>query len=175
VGNAFGSGFTTLANELALMGLGVATLGLVGILGVGGFAGYQAYNRHFRLEEDHVFEPALSEYWLRVFVEPARGNEDRMRAGVGKDVLDLFERLRCVNGNVYRAETQDREIHDRPLRTVFGEQRDPIARPDAKPREAESDILDAFDECCSRDIVPLAFRTMVERVLFVVTQDSFED
>jgi hypothetical protein len=34
VGTAFGSGFTTLANELALMGLGVATLCLV-VLGLG--------------------------------------------------------------------------------------------------------------------------------------------
>jgi hypothetical protein len=34
MGSAFGSGFTTLANELALMGLGVATLCLV-VLGLG--------------------------------------------------------------------------------------------------------------------------------------------
>lgn len=34
MGTAFGAGFTTLANELALAGLGVATLGLV-VLGLG--------------------------------------------------------------------------------------------------------------------------------------------
>jgi hypothetical protein len=34
MGTAFGTGFTSLANELALMGLGVATLGLV-VLGIG--------------------------------------------------------------------------------------------------------------------------------------------
>ena len=34
MGSAFGTGFTTLANELALMGLGVATLCLV-VLGLG--------------------------------------------------------------------------------------------------------------------------------------------
>jgi hypothetical protein len=34
MGAAFGGGFTTLANELAVMGLGVATLGLV-VLGLG--------------------------------------------------------------------------------------------------------------------------------------------
>ena len=34
MGAAFGSGFTNLANELAVMGLGVATLGLV-VLGLG--------------------------------------------------------------------------------------------------------------------------------------------
>lgn len=34
MGAAFGGGFTNLANELALMGLGVATLGLV-VLGIG--------------------------------------------------------------------------------------------------------------------------------------------
>jgi hypothetical protein len=34
VGTAFGQGFTALANQLALMGLGVATLGLV-VLGLG--------------------------------------------------------------------------------------------------------------------------------------------
>src|SRR6185369_1163262 len=98
-----------------------------------------------------------------------------VRARVGKDVLDLFERLRRVNRHVDRAETQDREIGDRPLRTVLGEQRDSITRSYAEGRKAECDVLDAFDECCRRNLVPLAFRTMVERVLFVVTQDSFED
>lgn len=34
MGTAFGAGFTNLANQLALMGLGVATLGLV-VLGIG--------------------------------------------------------------------------------------------------------------------------------------------
>jgi uncharacterized protein YjeT (DUF2065 family) len=34
VGQAFGTGFTNLANELALAGLGVATLGIV-VLGLG--------------------------------------------------------------------------------------------------------------------------------------------
>lgn len=34
MGTAFGAGFTALANQLALMGLGVATLGLV-VLGLG--------------------------------------------------------------------------------------------------------------------------------------------
>ena len=34
MGAAFGAGFTTLANELAVAGLGVATLGLV-VLGLG--------------------------------------------------------------------------------------------------------------------------------------------
>jgi hypothetical protein len=34
MGTAFGAGFTNLANELAVMGLGVATLGLV-VLGLG--------------------------------------------------------------------------------------------------------------------------------------------
>jgi uncharacterized protein YjeT (DUF2065 family) len=34
MGASFGQGFTTLANELAVMGLGVATLGLV-VLGLG--------------------------------------------------------------------------------------------------------------------------------------------
>lgn len=34
MGTAFGSGFTELANQLAIMGLGVATLGLV-VLGLG--------------------------------------------------------------------------------------------------------------------------------------------
>ncbi len=34
MGGAFGGGFTNLANELAIMGLGVATLGVV-VLGLG--------------------------------------------------------------------------------------------------------------------------------------------
>jgi hypothetical protein len=34
MGTAFGAGFTSLANQLAVMGLGVATLGLV-VLGLG--------------------------------------------------------------------------------------------------------------------------------------------
>ena len=34
MGQAFGTGFTNLATQLALMGLGVATLGLV-VLGIG--------------------------------------------------------------------------------------------------------------------------------------------
>ena len=37
MGASFGAGFTTLANELAVMGLGVATLGLV-VLGLAGVA-----------------------------------------------------------------------------------------------------------------------------------------
>ena len=97
------------------------------------------------------------------------------RAGVGKDVIDLFESLRGVDGNVDRAETQNREIGDGPLRTILGEQCDPVSRPDAKSRQSESDIFDALDESCCRDVVPLALAAVIESVFFVVTQDSREN
>jgi hypothetical protein len=98
----------------------------------------------------------VCQYWLRVFVEPASGNEDGARAGVGKDVVDLFERLRRVDGNVDRAEAQDRQIDDRPLGPVLGKKRDAISGTDTETRQTERDVLHALDKSCRRDVVPLA-------------------
>ena len=60
-------------------------------------------------------------HWLSVFVEPASGNEYRARTGVGKDVIDLLECLRGVDGNVDRAQTQNGKIGDGPLGTILGQ------------------------------------------------------
>jgi hypothetical protein len=87
----------------------------------------------------------------------------------------LIEGLGSVDRDIDRAETQDREIGDGSLGPVLREQRDAIAGTDAETRKTESDVLHALDECCCRDVVPLAFGTIVEGVLFVVTQDCFED
>src|SRR6185369_15562167 len=64
------------------------------------------------VEKDQVLEWSRGQHRLDVLVQSTIGNEDRARAGVAKDKLDLFERLRRVNGDVDRAETEYREIGD---------------------------------------------------------------
>ena len=110
--------------------------------------------RHFRIEEDQMLQRPVCQHRLRVFVEPASGNEDRFRAGVGKDVIDLVQCLSGVDRNVDRAETQNREVGYRPLGSVLGKQCDPVSRTDAETRQTERDVLDSLDEslprgCCA--------------------------
>src|SRR6185369_4740293 len=80
------------------------------------------------VKKDHMLERSFIQYGLDVFVESPVGNEDRSRTGIGKNVINLVERLRGVDGNVDRAETEDREIGDGPLGTILRKQRNAIAR-----------------------------------------------
>ncbi len=122
-----------------------------------------------RFKEDQMFERSVCEHRLHVFVEPASGNKDRSRAGVGKNVIDLFERLGRVDGNVDRAETQDREISDRPFGTILRKECDAIAGADAKTRQAERDVFHSLDKSRRGDVEPLAVAAVIESVVFVVT------
>ncbi len=124
--------------------------------------------RNVFFKKDEMPERSFIQYGLDVFVESPVGDEDRSRSGVGKDVINLFECLRRVDGNIDRAETEYREIRDGPLRTILRKQSNTIARSYAKRCETKRDALDAVDESRSRDVEPLAVFTIIQRVLFVV-------
>ena len=52
--------------------------------------------------------------------------------GIGEDPLDLFGRRGLVHGDRDGSGGPDREVAQHPLKPGVGEQRDPIARPDAR-------------------------------------------
>ena len=104
-----------------------------------------------------------------MLVKPASGNEHRFRAGVGKNVFNLVQRLGGVDRNVDRAETQDREVGDRPLGSILRKQGDAVSRSDAETRQAQGNVLDALDESRGGDVVPLAVSAVIQRIFFVVT------
>ena len=105
-----------------------------------------------------------------MFVKPASGNEDRSRAGVGKDVIDLIEGLGRVDGNVDRAETQNSEVSYGPLGTILGEGvRLDLPGGCRSPAKPSATFFTRSTKVCCRDVVPLALGAVIERVLFVVT------
>src|ERR1051326_1987998 len=97
-------------------------------------------------EKDQMLERTFVQNRLDVFIESPVGNEDRACAGVGKNVVNLFERLRRVDGNVDRAETENREVGDGPFRTILRKQSNAIAWPYAERSEAERHTLHALAE-----------------------------
>jgi hypothetical protein len=78
--------------------------------------------------------------------------------------------LRGVDGDVDRAQTEDREVGDGPFGPILGEQRHAIAGLDAKFGETERDRADAPRKLFRRDMDPLAIALFVDRVRLVVAK-----
>ncbi len=98
-----------------------------------------------------------------------------LRAGVGKNVINLVQCLSRVDRNVDRAEAQDREIDDGPFRAILGKQCDPVAGTYSETGQTERDIFHAFDESRRGYVVPLAVGPVVQCISFVMTQNRGED
>src|ERR1044072_2931655 len=96
------------------------------------------------------------EHWLHVLIKTATGDEHRTRTGVGKNVFNLVQRLGGVDRNVDGAETQDREIGDRPVGTVLGKQGDAVSGSHSQTGETQRYVLHALDKGGGWDVVPLA-------------------
>src|SRR6185369_2719553 len=116
----------------------------------------------FRFEEDQMLQWSFREHRQNVFVKPSSGNEYGSRAGVGKNVIDLLERLGRVNGNIDRSQTQNGEIGNGPLGTILGKQCDSIARANTESSQSERHVFDSLDKLCRGDVVPLAVAAVIE-------------
>src|SRR2546426_2314578 len=86
-----------------------------------------------RVEQNNVFKLLQSfESLAGVLEHSASGNQQGARTTVGKNELNLIDRLGSVNGNRDCADAQDRQVSYGPLRPVFRNQRDAVTRANAQ-------------------------------------------
>jgi hypothetical protein len=110
----------------------------------------------------------------RVAKDFASGDEQHAGARIFKNISDLFDGLRRINRHIDGAETEYRQINDRPIRTVFGKQRHTIALFYAELVEPQRDGAHATHEILARNVQPFAVMLEVDGIRFAIVAQRRE-
>ena len=84
-----------------------------------------------------------------------RGNEQNTHAGISENVCDLFRSQRGVDRHRHRAQQQASEVRDRPFRTVFAQNRNPVAVSDPPSSQRPGNAAHSLLQLLRRNGKPL--------------------